>query len=238
MNFSVLIVDDEIDIQSSLSFALKDEGYEVYTASLPKEAKAILREKTIDVALYDVWFPEGDGLELLKSTRDEFPQIIPVMMSGHGNIELAIKAIRMGAYDFLEKPLELDKVLLVLKNALETKRLKEENQRLSNQILYKAKLIGESSAVGTLKTALYKAALANSPIMLVGENGTGKELCARLLHQLSSRREASYHVLNCGAFAKDQIEIELFGSEKTVGTNKPQRKIGLLEQSLLYPLSQ
>jgi two-component system nitrogen regulation response regulator NtrX len=231
MAFSVLIVDDELDIQSSLSFALKDEGYEVFTASSPREALNLLKEKTIDVALYDVWFPDGDGLELLKASKDDHADMIPVMMSGHGNIELAIKAIRMGAYDFLEKPLELDKVLLVLKNALETKKLKEENIRLSHQILYKAKLIGESSAVLQLKNALYKAALANSPIMLVGENGTGKELCARLLHQLSARRDSSYHVLNCGALKREELEVELYGAEKGTAFSKTQRKIGKLEQA-------
>lgn len=134
MSKSVLIVDDELDIQSSLSFALKDEGYEVITATLPAEAEVILAKREIDLALFDVWFPQGDGIELLTKVHDLYPKTTVIMMSGHGNIELALKAIRFGAYDFLEKPLELEKVLVVLRNAAEAQSLRLENQRLALEL--------------------------------------------------------------------------------------------------------
>src|SRR3954471_2311888 len=124
---SLLIVDDELDIQSSLGFALRDEGYEVLTASSPMEAEGIMASHAVDIGLFDVWFPEGDGIELLKHVRSKHPSSAVVMMSGHGNIELALKALRLGAYDFLEKPLELEKVLVVLRNASETQALRQEN---------------------------------------------------------------------------------------------------------------
>jgi len=131
---SILIVDDEADIQSSLAFALKDEGFETVTASLPSEAMKLLETRTFDIGLFDVWFPEGDGIELLQETQSRFPEAVVVMMSGHGNIELALKAIRLGAYDFLEKPLELEKLLVVLKNICSVLDLRDENLRLTQEL--------------------------------------------------------------------------------------------------------
>ncbi|NCN27590.1 sigma-54-dependent Fis family transcriptional regulator [bacterium] len=229
---NILIVDDEIDIQSSLSFALKDEGYEVTSCSLPKEAIEIMKSSSVDVALFDVWFPEGDGIELLEFTRENHPNVVPIMMSGHGNIELAIKAIRLGAYDFLEKPLELDKVLVVLKNALETKTLKEENVRLSHQILNRGTLIGGSGAVKSLKADLHKTAVSNSNVLIMGEDGSGKELCARLIHQLSARREAPYLVLNCAAYSGDALDEELFGLASSHPKAGGKIKQGRIEQTM------
>jgi two-component system nitrogen regulation response regulator NtrX len=153
---TVLIVDDEIDIQSSLSFALKDEGYEVISASSPMEAEKILSQSEVHVGLFDVWFPEGDGMELLKLTRERFPHISVIMMSGHGNIELALKSVRLGAYDFIEKPLELEKVLVILRNATVTMSLRVHNQLLSDQIFEKHQLVGDSPAMQSLKAQLQK----------------------------------------------------------------------------------
>lgn len=141
MSQTVLIVDDELDIQSSLSLALRDEGYHVLVATLPDEALEILSKEVVDVGLFDIWFPKGDGIDLLKKVRQNYPRILPIMMSGHGTIEMALGAIRLGAYDFLEKPLELEKVLVVLKNALETRDLRNENERLNQLLLKKDKCL-------------------------------------------------------------------------------------------------
>ncbi len=228
---TVLIVDDEIDIQSSLSFALKDEHFEVLTASSPKEAEALLAQTSVDVGLFDVWFPDGDGIDLLKFTREKFPAATVVMMSGHGNIELALKSIRLGAYDFLEKPLELEKVLVILRNAMEAQRLRTENSRLSEQLVGRNQLLGRSPALQNLKNAISRVAQAPSPVLIVGENGSGKELVARQLHQMGPRREKSFIGVNCAAIPEGLLESELFGHEKGAFTGALHRQMGRFEQA-------
>jgi two-component system nitrogen regulation response regulator NtrX len=210
---TVLIVDDEIDIQSALSFALKDEGYNVFTASSPAEAEAILAEKPVDLGLFDVWFPEGDGIELLKTSRARYPHAVVIMMSGHGNIELALNSIRLGAYDFLEKPLELEKVLVTLRNAAETQALRNLNQSLIHQIVGRPELLGSSPGVTALRDSVGRAAGATSHVLVTGENGTGKGLVARLLHQASPRRDRPFVTFSCAQVAEARVEQELFGSE-------------------------
>jgi len=231
MNKSLLIVDDELDIQSSLSFALKDEGYEVFTASSPAEAEKILESHAIDVGLYDVWFPEGDGLELLQLTKARYPHVSPVMMSGHGNIELALKSIRLGAYDFLEKPLELEKVLVVLRNAVEALDLRDENRRLKKQLVGKINFVGESKGMIQLRASLQKAAQVSSHMLIFGENGSGKELVARLLHELSTRKDRPFVAVNCAAMPEGLLESELFGHEKGAFTGATSRHAGRFEQA-------
>lgn len=228
---TVLIVDDEIDIQSSLSFALKDEKYDVLTASSPKEAEALMAQHNVDVGLFDVWFPEGDGIDLLKFSREKFPQAAIVMMSGHGNIELALKSIRLGAYDFLEKPLELEKVLVILRNATETQSLRRENTRLSEQLVGRHQLIGKSQTLQNLKTAILRVAQAPSAVLVVGENGSGKELVARQLHQLGPRKDKAFVAVNCAAIPEGLIESELFGHEKGAFTGAHARHVGRFEQA-------
>jgi two-component system nitrogen regulation response regulator NtrX len=228
---TVLIVDDEIDIQSSLSFALKDEGYEVFTATLPAQAEEILSREKIDIGLFDVWFPEGDGMDLLKKTRQKNPDTSVVMMSGHGNIELALSAIRTGAYDFLEKPLELEKVLVVLRNASETQKLKEENKRLNLETVGSADILGNSPSIQNLRNSLDKAAKAQSHVLIQGENGTGKELVARLLHFKGVQQEGPFVALNCAAIPETLFESTLFGHEKGAFTGATQRSYGRFEQA-------
>lgn len=228
---TVLIVDDEIDIQSALSFALKDEGYDVLTASNPAEAEKILSETPVDLGLFDVWFPEGDGMELLKVARARFPESIVIMMSGHGNIELALNAIRLGAYDFLEKPLELEKVLVTLRNASEAQSLRHQNQRLLSQIMGSARLIGHGAAIESLKGQIQRAASSSAHVLVTGENGTGKELVARMLHQLSPRADKPFVSVHCGAIPEGHIERELFGAERDVTTPGEARTIGRFEQA-------
>lgn len=213
----VLIVDDEIDIQSSLSFALKDEHYEVITASSPAEAIKIMSTERVDVGLFDVWFPEGDGLELLQYCRKAHPAAVLVMMSGHGNIELALKSIRLGAYDFLEKPLELEKVLVVLRNAFEALELRQQNQRLSEALEKRQQLVGESPLMEQLKKNIARAASAPAPVLILGENGVGKELVARLLHSQSERRAKNFVKVSCASLSENSIEAELFGATGMLG---------------------
>jgi two-component system nitrogen regulation response regulator NtrX len=227
----VLIVDDELDIQSSLAFALKDEGYEVFTASSPLEAEQILASHNVDIGLYDVWFPEGDGIELLKLSRQKYPNATIILMSGHGNIELALKAIRMGAYDFLEKPLELEKVLVVLRNAAEALELRDENKRLNREIVGRAQIIGHSPAIEQLRLSIQKASTSNSHVLILGENGSGKELVAHQLHRESARAEKPFIAVNCAAVPEPLFESELFGHEKGAFTGASSRQLGRFEQA-------
>jgi two-component system nitrogen regulation response regulator NtrX len=213
----VLIVDDELDIQSSLSFALRDESYEVVTASSPAEALKILERESFHVALYDVWFPEGDGVDLLKESLERFPAMSIIMMSGHGNIELALKSIRMGAYDFLEKPLELEKVLVLLRNACETSLLKFENRALLQQLYGEIDLIANSKAMRTLKDQVERVAPTPSHVLLGGESGVGKSLVARYIHQKSSRSQHPFVTVHCAALPANSWEEELFGFDDTPG---------------------
>jgi two-component system nitrogen regulation response regulator NtrX len=213
----VLIVDDELDIQSSLSFALKDEGYEVRAASSPREALEILRKESFHVALYDVWFPEGDGMDLLKESLEKFSAMSIIMMSGHGNIELALKSIRMGAYDFLEKPLELEKVLVLLRNACQTSILKFENKSLLKQLYGDITLVAESRAMQNLKAQIEKVAPTPSHVLLQGPSGVGKTLAARYLHNKSDRSQHPFVTVHCAALPEDEWEKELFGYDDVPG---------------------
>jgi two-component system nitrogen regulation response regulator NtrX len=217
MNHSVLIVDDELDIQSSLSFALKDEGYQVFTASSPAEAEKILSKERILVGLFDIWFPEGDGLDLLKYAREHSPSSSFIMMSGHGNIELALKSIRLGAYDFLEKPLELEKVLVLLRNAAEAAVLKSENRALMSQLFPPVRLAAGSRPMAQLRADLEKAAATHAHVLLLGENGSGKAVAARYLHRASARSEKPFVTIHCAALSDDRWEEELFGHSSSAG---------------------
>ncbi|NCN41563.1 sigma-54-dependent Fis family transcriptional regulator [bacterium] len=207
----VLIVDDELDIQSSLSFALKDEGYEVQSVSSPKEALQKLEEQNFHVALFDVWFPEGDGVELLKASLELYPAMSIIMMSGHGNIELALKSIRMGAYDFLEKPLELEKVLVLLRNACETSLLKFENQSLMKQLMGSLDLVDHSPAMKQLSQSMERVAPAHSHVLLLGESGVGRTLIARLIHMKSERAKHPFVTIHCASLTEDDWEEEMLG---------------------------
>jgi two-component system nitrogen regulation response regulator NtrX len=225
---TVLIVDDELDIQSSLSLALRDEGYHVLVATLPEDALQILNKEVVDVGLFDVWFPKGDGIELLKTVRQKYPRILPIMMSGHGTIELALSAIRLGAYDFLEKPLELEKVLVILKNALETRDLRNENERLNHLLFEKGQMLGSSQTLAQLKAQIQRASVATSCVTLVGEIGVGKNLCARLLHDLSARKKQPLVIWSPLSHSEENLNESLFGTD--VNQNgSPIRKEGALE---------
>jgi two-component system nitrogen regulation response regulator NtrX len=207
----ILIVDDEASIRSSLKGILEDEGFLVKTAQSGEESLELLKSQNVDLVLLDIWLPQMNGLDVLKTikTQEESPQV--VMISGHGTIETAVKATKLGASDFLEKPLSLEKVILTVQNALRQKRLEEENIELREQLRTKYYLIGESPAIRRLRSEIETAAASNAPVLIYGENGTGKELVARLIHQQGPRREKRFVEINCSAIPDDLMEGELFG---------------------------
>lgn len=224
----VLIVDDEAGIRESLSGILEDEGYEIMTASSGEEAIEILKDCSPDIIFLDVWLPKMDGLETFTKIK-EIIDIPIIMISGHANIETAVAAIKLGAYDFLEKPLSLDKVITMAKRAFEAKKLTSENRLLKTTLNRNWRLIGSSERVKTLNQQIELAAQSNSRVLITGESGTGKEIIARLLHQKSIRCEQPFIEVNCAAIPQELIESELFGHEKGSFTGASERKIGKFE---------
>jgi len=225
----VFIVDDEEGIRESLSGIFEDEGYEVITASSGEEALKILKEQSMDLILLDVWLPGMDGMQILKEIKDLKPDIPVIMISGHGNIELAVKATRMGAYDFLEKPLSLEKVLLDAKRALEKRMLEMEYKALKQDLTKKWRLIGNSQTMKQLREQIDMAAQSNSRVLILGESGSGKEIVAHMLHGRSSRTEKPFIEMNCAAIPQELIESEMFGHEKGSFTGAFERKKGKFE---------
>ncbi|NIO49511.1 MAG: response regulator [Candidatus Aminicenantes bacterium] len=224
----ILIIDDERGIRSSLKGILEDEGYSIKTANTGEDCLKLLEWQNFDLILLDIWLPEMDGIEVLKKikTMDENPQV--VMISGHGTVETAVKATKLGAYDFLEKPLSLEKVVLTVKNALKQKRLEEENIQLRQKIKVKYDLIGKSPAIKKLKDEIKKAAPTNAAVLIYGESGTGKYLVARLIHQESPRKNKRFVQINFAAIPEDLIESELFGHVKGALANANKDKKGKL----------
>jgi two-component system nitrogen regulation response regulator NtrX len=224
----ILIIDDERGIRSSLKGILEDEGYSIKTANTGEDCLRLIEWQNFDLILLDIWLPEMDGIEVLKKikTMDENPQV--VMISGHGTVETAVKATKLGAYDFLEKPLSLEKVVLTVKNALRQKRLEEENIQLRQKIKVKYHLIGKSPAIKKLRDEIKKAAPTNGGVLIYGESGTGKELVARMIHQESPRKNKRFFQINFAAIPEDLIESELFGHVKGALVNANKDKKGKL----------
>ncbi len=225
----VLIVDDEEGIRDSLSGIFEDEGCNALSAKSGEEALRLLSENSPDLILLDIWLPGMDGIQTLKEINSIKPDIPTIMISGHGNIELAVKATKMGAYDFLEKPLSLEKVLIVSKRALEKRTLERENIALKENLTKKWQLIGESKKIKELKDQIEMAAKSNSRVLILGESGTGKEVAARLLHEKSQRSEKPFIEVNCAAIPQELIESELFGHEKGSFTGAFEKKSGKFE---------
>jgi len=209
----VLVVDDEAEIRSSLEEILSEEGYGVACAANADEAMELVRDAAYDVVLLDIWLPGRDGLEVLAEMRELKPDARPevVIISGHGTIEAAVKATKLGAYDFLEKPLSLDRTLIVVKNAVEARRLRTENEEFKRQFSAAAVLTGESVPVKALRQQIRLMAPTNGRVLIYGESGTGKELIARSIHAESLRRDGVFVELNCAAIPEAHIETELFG---------------------------
>lgn len=211
---SILIVDDELSIRQSLEGILEDEGFETTFAATGEDAINMIQEEDPDLVLLDIWMPGIDGLETLKRIKHLRPNQLVIMMSGHGSIETAVKATRLGAYDFIEKPLSLEKVLLSIQNAMKIGQLVAENQALKEKINRDYEMIGESPAITKLKKQIAIAAPSSGWALITGENGTGKELVARAIHSQSTRSTKPFVEVNCAAIPEELIESELFGHEK------------------------
>jgi two-component system nitrogen regulation response regulator NtrX len=229
----ILVVDDEAEIRDSLEEILREEGYGVAGAADAGEAMALLRDAPYDVVLLDIWLPGRDGLELLAELRESPPETRPevVMISGHGTIEAAVKATKLGAYDFLEKPLSLERTLIVVKNAVEARRLRTENEEFKRQFSVAAVLTGESVPVKALRQQIRLMAPTNGRVLIYGESGTGKELIARSIHAESLRRDRVFVELNCAAIPEAHIEAELFGVRRGAQPGGPPEQRGTLERA-------
>src|SRR5208282_4068111 len=211
----ILVVDDESGIRESLQGVLADEGYETICVASGEECLRLLRrEHNYEVVLLDIWLPGIDGLETLEKIRelDNAPEVI--MISGHGTIETAVRATKLGAYDFLEKPLSIDKTLILVKNAIESKKLRHENVDLRKQLHTKSVIVGDSIPMKALRQQIGLMAPTNGRVLIYGESGTGKELVAHAIHAQSLRKDETFVEVNCAAIPEDLIESELFGHYK------------------------
>jgi two-component system nitrogen regulation response regulator NtrX len=231
MAHDILIVDDEADIRDLVAGILEDEGFTTPTARNSDEALAEVSSRRPHMVFLDIWLQGSklDGLQLLEMIKQDSPDTPVVMISGHGNIETAVAAIKRGAYDFIEKPFKSDRLILVATRALETSRLKREVRELKQLAPAAGTLVGRSPCMNQLRQTIERAAKANSRIMIVGPSGSGKELAARTLHNQSSRSEGPFVVINAAAITPERMEFELFGIEQTDG--QQPRKTGALEEA-------
>ena len=225
----ILIVDDEPAIRASLRGVLEDEGYRVTAAPGGSDALAAIADDGHDLIFLDIWMPGLDGLETLTEIKRLRPEATVVMISGHGTIETALKAARLGAYDFIEKPLSLEKTLLTVARALEHARLERENAALRAQLSERSEIIGETGVMRRLREQIATAAPSSGRVLIHGENGSGKELVARAIHALSGRREEPFIEVNCAAIPDELIESELFGHERGAFTGATARRRGRFE---------
>jgi len=226
---SILIVDDEPSILKSLSGLLADEGFEVMTASTGYEGLKIIDKESPDLVLLDIWMPGIDGIETLKQIKKGNPYLQVIIITGHGNIETAVKATKLGAYDLIEKPLSIDKIIVAINNALNFRRLEEENRYLRKKTIEKHAINGISAATVELKKRIAAVAPTDATILITGENGTGKELVARTIYQLSTRVEEPFITVDCATISEDLIESELFGHEKGAFPGAITKKRGKFE---------
>ena len=231
MPASILIVDDEVGIRESLGALLRDEGYEIATVDSGETCLEILEERRFDLILLDVWLKKLDGLETLERIRAQDDPPVVVMISGHGNIETAVRATKLGAFDFVEKPLSLEKTILVVRNALEYTRLEAENQRLREELDEQHQILGSSVPMKALRQQIALTAPTNGRVLIYGESGTGKELVARALHASSLRGEMQFVEVNCAAIPEELIESEMFGHRKGSFTGASEDKIGKFQKA-------
>jgi two-component system nitrogen regulation response regulator NtrX len=222
-------VDDEPGVRSALSGVLRDEGYRVDAVPSGEACLERVTQGAVDLILLDVWLPGLDGLATLARLRERKVDAQVILISGHGNIESAVRAIKMGAFDFVEKPLSLDKTILVVRNALRQRRLEAENRALRARVDRTPAMVGESEAMCRLRDQVAMAAPTNGRVLIYGENGTGKELVARTVHALSHRRSASFVEVNCAAIPDELIESELFGHVRGAFTGAVSDRRGKFE---------
>lgn len=231
---AILVVDDEASIRAALRELLQDAGYEVDTAADGEEALKMLRERSYDLVLTDLFMPKLDGMEILQYIERHAPKTVCIIITGYGTIPNAVSAMRMGAYDYLCKPVEGGELLLVVNRALEHQRLKQENVYLKRQLQKKygfGNIIGNSEAICKVFDIIRKVADTDSTVLLLGESGTGKELVARAIHYNSDRRDGPLIPVNCGAIPEELLESELFGHERGAFTHALRTRIGRFEQA-------
>jgi two-component system nitrogen regulation response regulator NtrX len=225
----ILIVDDEKAIQKALRGVLEDEGYRVSAVGNGADALKAVADELPDVVFLDIWMPRMDGLETLAELKRLRPESTVVVISGHGTIETAVKATRLGAYDFIEKPLSLEKTLITVTRALEHGRLERENASLRERLEERTEIIGDSEPMRALREQIAIAAPSSGRVLIHGENGSGKELVAQAIHTLSARRERPFVEVNCAAIPEELIESELFGHERGAFTGALARRRGKFE---------
>ncbi|HWG58487.1 MAG TPA: sigma-54 dependent transcriptional regulator [Candidatus Acidoferrales bacterium] len=226
MAHRVLIVDDEAGIRESLGALLRDEGYAVEAAASGEECLERLRENPADLVLLDVWLPKMDGLDALEQIQSKDGAPIVMMISGHGNIETAVRATKLGAFDFIEKPLALEKTIVAVRNALEYVRLETENRRLRAELEQRHQILGGSIPMKALRQQIALTAPTNGRVLIYGESGTGKELVARALHASSPRAEMPFVEVNCAAIPEEMIESEMFGHRRGSFAGATDDKVG------------
>jgi len=233
MAHDILIVDDEADIRLLIAGILRDEGYHTREAANSDGALEAIRARRPTLAILDIWLQGStlDGLETLAVIKREHPGLPVVMISGHGNIETAVQSIKLGAYDFIEKPFKSDRLLLIVERAMEAARLRRENEELRSRLGPEDELLGESSSVAHVRQQIERVAPTGSRVLISGPPGCGKEVIARLLHQRSKRSTGPFIVINCAAMRADRLEVELFGSESMGDRADGPTKVGTLEQA-------
>ena len=228
---TILDVDDERGILVALQGILEDEGYRPVLVEDGEAALRRLREQPVDLVLLDIWLPGRDGVAILQEIAQGWPEVPVIMMSGHGTIETAVRTTKLGAYDFIEKPLSLEKTLLVLRHALEERRLARENSELLRRAEASAEIIGEEPVMLELRRRIDLAAAGSGRVLVTGEHGTGKELVARAIHIRSPRRLRPFVEVNCAALPVELVESELFGHERGAFTGAVELRRGRFEQA-------
>lgn len=228
-NERILVVDDNPTVRSSLKAVLSDEGFDVSTTADAQETYEFLKTNSPAIVLLDIWLPGESGMEVLKRVRETHPETTVVMISGHGTIELSVQSMKLGAYGFIEKPLTLENVLQQIQHALESRRKSRQIRDLKERIARKYELVGTSEAIQKIREQVRQAAPSNARVLIMGENGTGKELVAGMIHELSLRRDGPFIEVNCAAIPEELIESELFGHEKGAFTGAMRQHIGKFE---------
>jgi two-component system nitrogen regulation response regulator NtrX len=226
---SILIIDDETEICESIKMILEYEGYDVQYSTKSSEGVNNAINENYSALLLDIQMPEMNGFEVLKKVKDVNPALSVIMISAHGSVENAIKATRLGAFDFIEKPIDRDKLVISVRNAVEQSNLISENKEYKKSLIGDAKILGKSKAIQSILATIEKVAPLDTRILISGENGTGKELVARAIHNKSERKDKSFVEVNCAAIPNELIESELFGHEKGSFTGAVQQRIGKFE---------